>query len=149
MADQVVPLLIDGKDVTTSTTFPVKNPATGQLLHSCSSAGAAEAEAAVTAATAALPAWKKMPPSRRRDLFLKAADVMDKRKDELSQYLMQETAGSPQWADFNLMVAADMLRDVAGRISALCGAIPQTAEAGTSALVVKEPFGVVLAIAPW
>lgn len=44
----------------------------------------------------------------------------------------------------------EILRDVSGRIfSALSGEIPICQAEGTSALIVKEPYGVVLGIAPW
>jgi acyl-CoA reductase-like NAD-dependent aldehyde dehydrogenase len=44
---------------------------------------------------------------------------------------------------------ADMLRDVAGRLSGIMGHIPNCEEEGTQALILKEPYGVVLGIAPW
>lgn len=42
-----------------------------------------------------------------------------------------------------------MLRDVAGRTTGVMGAIPETSVEGTGAFVFKEPYGVVLGIAPW
>ncbi len=42
-------------------TFAVKNPATGELLATVESAGAAEVDRAVTAARAALPEWQALP----------------------------------------------------------------------------------------
>jgi acyl-CoA reductase-like NAD-dependent aldehyde dehydrogenase len=50
---------------------------------------------------------------------------------------------------FNVPKCADMLRDVAGRLSGVMGHIPICETEGTAALIVKEPLGVVLAIAPW
>ena len=48
-----------------------------------------------------------------------------------------------------MTLAIDILKDVAGRISSLSGSMPATNQEGVSALVYKEPFGVILAIAPW
>ncbi|TLS24350.1 hypothetical protein PpBr36_08499 [Pyricularia pennisetigena] len=148
--DHTVPLLIGGKEKITSDTFPVVSPATGETVHQCSNANVADAEEAVETAAAALNDWKRKTPAERRDIFLKAADILANRKEELASYMETETAASKHWANFNLDNTRDMLIDVAGRISAaMTGAIPATRDINVSALVVKEPYGVVLAMAPW
>lgn len=144
-----VPFFINGKDVLASKTFDVVNPATHAAVHKCSSATQADAQAAVDAAAAALPAWKALTPGKRRDIFLKAADVMEKRKDELATTMMDEVGVPRGWADFNISVARDFLLDIAGRLVTIEGFIPTPSDPATGALVVKEPFGVILAIAPW
>ncbi|KAJ2893191.1 aldehyde dehydrogenase domain-containing protein [Zalerion maritima] len=149
MASETVPLLINNESSVSSSTFPVTNPATGKVVHNCSSVSVAEADAAVSAAAAALLTWKTMTPPKRRDLFLNAAAVMEKRREELMGYMVEETGAAPAWAGFNMAVSIDMLKDIAGRIGNISGHIPGTNDEGVSALVVKEPFGVVLAIAPW
>ena len=63
--------------------------------------------------------------------------------------MIAETGAAEAWASFDTTLAVEILRDVAGRISSIAGTIPQTASEGTSALVYKEPYGVILAIAPW
>lgn len=62
---------------------------------------------------------------------------------------MDETGASASWAEFDLGLAPEILRDVAGRLTSIAGAIPQTSREGVTALVFKEPYGTVLAIAPW
>ena len=74
---------------------------------------------------------------------------MEARGDELIKCCSEETGTTPGWGRFNLNLAVDILRDVAGRISGVSGMIPGTAEDGVSALVYKEPYSVILAIAPW
>jgi acyl-CoA reductase-like NAD-dependent aldehyde dehydrogenase len=74
---------------------------------------------------------------------------MESRREELIKYCTEETGATTVWASFNLNLAVDILRDVAGRISSITGVISATAQAGVSALVYKEPYGVILAIAPW
>ena len=149
-ASFTVPLLIDGKEVLSPTTFPVVSPSNSETLWQCSSASVKDAIAAVDAASAAFPAWSKTKPSFRRSIFLKAADLLDKRENECHDYLMRETGATEPFAKFNTITTAEMLRDVSGRIEqALHGEIPVCAQEGTEALVVKEPFGVVLGVAPW
>lgn len=145
-----IPAIIGGKDVHTSSTFDVIAPATGKLLHQCTSASVEEAIQAVEAAEKALPAWRETLLGKRRDIFLRAAEILDKRAKELGKYMEDETGSSEFWAGgFNVPVSSDGLRDVAGRISSLAGMIPTMADPGRSALIFKEPFGVILGIAPW
>lgn len=150
MATYTVPLLINGKEVTTESTFPVISPASHKEIWQASAASTDDVAAAVEAAQAAFPAWAKTKPATRRNILLKAAEIMDSRKEELAGYMQQETGAEvPFSAGFNVPLAAEMLRDVAGRIGTIMGHIPVCEQEGTEALVVKEPYGVVLGIAPW
>jgi acyl-CoA reductase-like NAD-dependent aldehyde dehydrogenase len=141
-------LLTSNKPYATSS-FPVYSPSTGKLLHHFSSASITDTEHAINSAQKAFPAWRSLPPPKKRDIFLRAAETMESRKEELMKYCIEETGATPAWASFNLNLAVDILRDVAGRISSIAGVIPTTAQDGVSALVYKEPYGVILAIAPW
>lgn len=145
-----VPLLINGKDVTTKTTFPVTSPTTQKEVWQSSSASLGEVSAATSAAQAALPAWSKTKPATKRAIFMRAADIVDARAEELAEYMKIETGAATPFANgFNVPKCADMLRDVAGRLSKIMGSVPICEQEGTSALIVKEPIGTVLAIAPW
>ncbi|KAF7352468.1 putative salicylaldehyde dehydrogenase protein [Mycena venus] len=70
-----IPLLINGEEKISSTTFPVDSPLSHTTIWSCSSASSADAEAAIAAASAAFPAWSKTKPVERRKILLKAADL--------------------------------------------------------------------------
>jgi len=145
-----VPLTINGKDVTTETTFDVNAPASEKTIWKCSSASKKEVSAAVESAQTAFKAWSRTNPAQRRDIFLKAASNMESRMEELSGYLAEETGGTPDWCGFNIVTSIEMIRDIAGRIAgAVEGIIPWPADPNTSAIVTKEPYGVNLAIAPW
>jgi acyl-CoA reductase-like NAD-dependent aldehyde dehydrogenase len=145
-----VPLLINGKEVSTPTTFPVTSPASHTALWQASSASVDDVQAAAAAAQAAFPAWAKMKPAARRDIFMKAASIVEARTAELAEYMKVETGATGPFSEgFNVPKAAEMLRDVAGRLSTVMGHVPTCEAEGTSALIVKEPLGVVLAIAPW
>lgn len=145
-----VPLFINGKEVTTQTTFPVISPSSHQQVWSSSSASLDEVKSAVSAAKAAFPAWSKMKPAAKRSIFLKAADIIEARAQEFADYLKIETGANDAFSSgFNVPKMADVLRDTGGRLTAVMGHIPSCEEEGTSALIVKEPYGVVLGIAPW
>lgn len=149
MSSFTIPLLINGKETTTSNTFAVHSPGAHKDLWSCSSASSSDVDAALQAAKAAFPAWSKTKPVARRNILLKAADLLEQRGEEFKEHMTQETGAVAMFTGFNVMIAAELIRDVAGRIGAIMGAIPQTQDDDTTALVLKEPFGVVLGIAPW
>ncbi|KAJ7638745.1 aldehyde dehydrogenase domain-containing protein [Roridomyces roridus] len=144
-----VPLLINGEEKITATTFPIESPVTHSTLWSCSLASSTDADAALAAASAAFPIWSKTKPAARRNILLKAADLIEQRADELKLAMQQETGSLDGFATFDTVTAAAHIRDVAGRISAIEGSIPISQDEGRAALVVKEPYGVVLALAPW
>ncbi len=149
-SDHVVPLLINGKEIINETTFDVVSPVSGKLIWKSSSVSKQQAIEAVEAAQAAFPAWSKTKPSFRRDILLKASDILNSRGEELSEYMDIET-GSPEGVSkyFNVPSSVEQLRDVAGRIITVTGNVLVPAEEGKSALMYKEPYGVVFGIAPW
>ncbi|KAK4464187.1 aldehyde dehydrogenase domain-containing protein [Cladorrhinum samala] len=144
-----VPFWINGEEYHTDSKFDVISPATGEVIHQSSSATQKEVGLAVEAASNAFKTWRKSLPKERRDIFLKTAEVFDRRREEFGQYMMEETSCARQWADFNIGVAIEMLLDIGGRIRSLEGTIPTTADPNVGAMIIQEPFGAVLAIAPW
>ncbi|KAI0434977.1 Aldehyde/histidinol dehydrogenase [Xylaria sp. FL1042] len=149
MPPYTVPFIIDGEERIANDTLEVRSPSTGDVVHLCGVATVADADAAVHAAAAAATTWRDTPTGSRRDILLKAADLMDKKRSELGQHLVDEI-GQPQgWADFNLNVTIDMIKDAAGRVGTLGGFVPKPSDPNTGAMVWREPYGVVLAIAPW
>ena len=149
MAARTVPFVIDGEPFYPDKRFDIRSPTTGQVLHQCGGASPEEALRAVDAAAEALGTWRETPPQERRDLFLRAADIMNQRRDELMQYHRDETGTDADWAAFNIDTSVSIIRDVAGRISSLSGTFPATEDPKRSAVVLREPYGVVLSIAPW
>jgi acyl-CoA reductase-like NAD-dependent aldehyde dehydrogenase len=51
--------------------------------------------------------------------------------------------------EFTFGVAIDACKDAAGLIQTIQGSVPTVAEEGANAVIYKEPYGVVLGIAPW
>ena len=149
ISDNTVPLIIGGKDIIGPASFSVFNPADGREIWSAGGASAAEAIKAVEAAEAAFPAWSKTKPSARRDIFLRAAELFNERIDELTSYQQMETAADPNFVKWILGLTVDNLKEVAGKTSLVAGSFPTSENQGRGAIVIKEPYGVVLGIAPW
>jgi acyl-CoA reductase-like NAD-dependent aldehyde dehydrogenase len=52
-----------------------------------------------------------MLPGARRALLLKAADAMEARRAEFVERGIAEAGGAPMWYQFNVTLAANMLRE--------------------------------------
>ena len=146
---EIVPLIINGKDIPTESCFAVTNPRTGQEVWQSSSAATTDAVEAVESAQAALPAWSKTKPAARRDILLRAAELFEQRNEELRQYQINETGADEKFVDWILPLTVEQLKDVAGRVTSIQGSVPTISEEGRSVIVYKEPYGVILGIAPW
>lgn len=144
-----MPFFINGKDYHPGRSFDVVSPLTGKVSHRCGAASVSDAAAAVDAAAAAFKTWRKTTPAYRRDVFLKAADLIQQKSGELADIMANETGATLPWALFNLKTAGELIRDAASRISAIEGSFPSLADPSSSGIVLREPYGVVLSIAPW
>jgi acyl-CoA reductase-like NAD-dependent aldehyde dehydrogenase len=149
-APEIVPLIINGKDIVTDTVFAKVGPLENREIWPVSSASEEQANAAAAGAQAAFPAWAATKPSHRRDVFLRAADIMEKRKAEFGEYMRQEIGANQDYQNFILGLSIEGLKDTAGRIAGACtGTLPSSIHEGMRAMVQKRPYGVVLGIAPW
>lgn len=144
-----IPLIVDNKSIVTDNVFEVRHPATNEVVDYCTGATVDDANSAVASAKAAFPAWSKVTPYERRNILTRAADIMLSRKEELIAYQMEETGAARLFVEKTFGMGADFLRDVAGRIPSIEGAVPSVSEAGETSIVSKEPYGVVLGIVPW
>ncbi|KAF2452174.1 aldehyde dehydrogenase family protein [Karstenula rhodostoma CBS 690.94] len=145
-----VPLLINGQDIHRETTFEVISPGTGEVCWKAVSASADDAAKAVESAQAAFPSWSQTKPSTRSAILLKAAEILEKNIEKYADYMMAEMGADKDAAQFFVTpLAIAMCRDIAGRISSVCGSIPVVAKEGQSAMVWKEPYGVVLGVVAW
>lgn len=143
------PLIINNESIETDIKFEVYAPATGELSSYCAGVSVDDAKRAVDNAQAAFPAWSKMKGYDRRDLLLKAADIMASRKEELIQYQREETGAGRPFTEHTFDLGVNFIRDFAGRIPTIEGVVPNVNREGENAIVYKEPYGVILSIAPW
>jgi acyl-CoA reductase-like NAD-dependent aldehyde dehydrogenase len=130
-----------------SATLSVIEPATEAVLAELERAGAAEVDAAVGAAKAALPAWRALDPGARAGKLRDLAEALAARLEELA-VLEARNAGKPiADARGEMAMVCDTFRYYAGAPERLLGdTIPV---AGGQAWTVREPLGVVGLITPW
>jgi succinate-semialdehyde dehydrogenase/glutarate-semialdehyde dehydrogenase len=144
-------LLIRGKwrPASDGATFPVVNPATGDVLADVSSASAADALDALTAAHEAFPLWRATPPRVRGEVLRNAWRLMTERAEELARLVVAENGKALVDARSEVAYAAEFFRWYAEEAVRMEGSV-QTAPSGTNRiLVLREPIGVSLLITPW
>ncbi len=148
---QDVTLLIGGEAAQAQggATFDRLNPFSGELATRAAAASLEDADKAVAAAAAAFPAWSETSAGERRRRLLKAADLLEGMTAEFIATGVAETGATPGWLGFNVMLAANMLRDAASMTTQITGDVIPSEIPGSVALAVRKPVGVVLGIAPW
>lgn len=144
-------LFIGGSDVgaTDDATFDRRNPISGDVVTTAAAASPDDARHAVDAAAAAFPAWSRTGPGERRTLLLAAADALQERADDFRDAVTSETGSPGHWSDFNLGLAASMLREAAGLTTHVAGEVIPSDVPGSLSMAVRQPAGVVVAMAPW
>lgn len=131
------------------TTFDDYNPFTGEVFAKVASANKEDAKRAIDAAAATFPAWAATPPSERRMYFLKAAEVLEKRQQEIVQMLTEETGATFGWGMFQTTLTPGMLREAASQVHRVMGEILPADLPGAFFMALRQPVGVVAGIAPW
>ncbi|MEJ3406091.1 aldehyde dehydrogenase family protein [Rathayibacter sp. YIM 133350] len=130
-------------------TFPVRNPLDDTLVAEAAAGGTADAAAAVAAAAAAFPAWADLAPEMRQRLFLRAADIVERRTEELVRLMAVEGGASRTFSTFQIRLSAAMLRQAAGWGYLPAGDVLRSDTPGRMALVTRKPLGVVAGFTPW
>lgn len=129
--------------------FERKNPMSGEVTTRAAAATVEDARAAAEAAQAAFPRWSALGPNERRMRLLKAADVLQGKEQAFIEAVIAETGGTAEWAGFNVMLAAGMLREAAALTTQVTGETIPSDVPDSFAMAVRQPCGVVLGMAPW
>lgn len=145
----VLPLIINNESVVTDNVFEVHDPSTGETINHCAGASIDDANRAVAAAKAAFPGWSKTHPYERRAILSRAADIMLSRKEEFMKTQIEETGAMELFVEKTFMGGVEFLRSFAGMLPSVEDKSPLVRDSEQGALVVKQPYGVVLGIAPW
>ncbi|HEY6377642.1 MAG TPA: aldehyde dehydrogenase family protein, partial [Candidatus Dormibacteraeota bacterium] len=136
-------------DAADGRTYEDRDPYTGEVVAHVPAGSRADARRAVDAAAGALPQWAKSAPGERQRVFLRAADILDGRTEEVVTWLARETGCSFGFGMFQMGFTAGLLRQAAGAAYAPLGQILPSDLPGAFAMGVRRPAGVVGAIAPW
>ena len=104
---------------------------------------------AADAAEAAFPSWSQMGAFERREIFLRAADLVAERGSLAISALGRETGASQLFSGFNVALCGQILREAAAAITRPKGDLLSTSIPGAYSFAQRVPFGVIGAISPW
>ncbi len=130
-------------------TFEDKDPFAGDTVALVPAGGGDDARNAIEAAAAAFPGWSVSAPAERQAIFLKAADILESRRDEVVSLLARETGCTFGFGMFQMGFVPGLFRQAAAAPYQPIGEIIPSDHPGTLAMGVRKPVGVVGAIAPW
>ncbi len=147
---QKYPLVINGERVWTESTIASINPSRpNEVVGHVAEAGIPEADRAVKAARAALEKWSRTPFETRCRLLERAADIMHRRRYELSALEVYEVGKAWAEADGDIREAMDFCLFYAEQMR-LIGRPRLTQHVlGEESYQHYWPRGVAMIIAPW
>lgn len=141
--------LLGGQWVTGTSRFDVHDPATGHKLADVANLGATDAEAAITAANVAWPAWRRLGAKARSQLLRKWFDLLVAHQDDLARLMTAEQGKPLTEAKGEVAYGASFVEWFAEQAKRVNGETLSSFDENRRQLVLKQPIGVCAAITPW
>ncbi|KUM36391.1 NAD-dependent succinate-semialdehyde dehydrogenase [Arthrobacter sp. EpRS71] len=144
-------LLIAGQwqEASSGKTFPVADPATGEVLAHVADAGRADAEAALDAADKVQADWARTPSRQRSEILRRAYEIVTERADDFALLMTLEMGKPLDQARAEVVYGAEFLRWFAEEAVRDYGRYVTTPEGNNKILVQQKPVGPCLLITPW
>lgn len=144
-------LFIGGEWRRSSRNAPVPdiNPATGELFATVEQAGEAEALAAIDAAEAVGDAWARTTVIERAELLQRVASILEQRRDEIVDVLIDEAGSLPIKAHFEVNYCINLCNSAAADARYLFGETLPLTQPGQLGFTLRKPLGVVVGISPF
>src|SRR5437667_4024726 len=134
---------------TTAEWLDVSNPATGEPIAQVPLSTAAEVSAAVDAAAAAYPEWRRTPPEDRIQPLFKLKQLLEEHIDELARIITQENGKTLSEAKGELRRAIENVEVACGIPMMMQGYNLEDVARGIDEMMIRQPVGVVAAITPF
>jgi acyl-CoA reductase-like NAD-dependent aldehyde dehydrogenase len=138
----------DWVDSVGGATFDDLDPFNGDVVARVAAGTREDAKRAIESASTAFPEWSQSPPAARQEVFLKAAELLESRIEDVASWLTRETGCTFGFAMFQLHFVPGLFRQAAAIGYMPLGEIIPS-DTGAFAMGVRRPVGVVGAIAPW
>jgi malonate-semialdehyde dehydrogenase (acetylating)/methylmalonate-semialdehyde dehydrogenase len=146
-----LPLWIGGRAVAPTTTRygEVTNPATGEVIRHVPLANAADVDAAVKAAAAALPAWRAAPSLRRARVLMKFRELLNAHRKDLRAVITQEHGKTLADAEGEVTRGMEVVEFATGIPHLMKGEHSENVGTGVDAYSIRQPVGVCAGITPF
>jgi 1-pyrroline-5-carboxylate dehydrogenase len=144
------PMYIGGQKVVTTAKMKSTNPShPSQVIGVFQSGTAEHAHQAVVAANKAFESWKRVPAEERAECLFRAAQILRKRKFEVSALICYEVGKSWVEADADTAETIDFCEFYGREMLRLAGPHPVSPLKGEKNQLVYIPLGVGAMIPPW
>jgi aldehyde dehydrogenase (NAD+) len=141
---------IDGEWIAGGPMFENRNPAnTDDVAGLFARGSAADIEAAAGAAAAALPAWAAMPAPARGNILYKAADILDRRFEQVAAEMTREEGKTLPESRGEVRRSINVFRYYAAEGARLAGMLAPSERERVHMFALRRPVGVVALITPW
>src|ERR1700719_3748353 len=129
--------------------FDITNPATGETIAKAPLSDATEVNAAVEAAAAAYPEWRRTPPEDRIQPLFKLKQLLEEHIDELSRIITQENGKTFTEAKAEWRRSIENVEVACGIPMMMQGYNLEDVARGIDEMMIRQPLGVVAAITPF
>ncbi len=150
-ASALIPHFINGQAVPTSSgrSQPVFNPATGMAVAQVGLASSDEVNAAVSAASAAAPAWAETAPLKRARVLFKFKELIEKHHDDLAALITREHGKVFSDAKGEVIRGLEIVEFACGAPQLLKTQFTDNIGGGIDNWQLRQPLGVTAGITPF
>src|SRR5882724_6047665 len=131
-----------------SETLDVFNPATAEVLARVPLADASDVNAAVAAASAAFPDWRRTPPQNRIQFLFKFRALLEQHADEIARLTTQENGKTFVESRAELQRGIENVEVACGIPILMQGYNLEDVASGLDEIMIRQPLGVTAAITP-
>ncbi len=129
--------------------LPVVNPATSEQLAAVPSGTKEDVDAAVRAAAAAFPNWRRTPPEDRIQYLFKLKQLLEERVEDLARICTSENGKTLAESRAELRRAIENVEVACGIPTLMQGYNLEDVASGIDEIMIRQPLGVTAAIAPF
>ncbi|KUJ81503.1 NAD-dependent succinate-semialdehyde dehydrogenase [Microbulbifer flavimaris] len=142
---------VDGKwiDADSGATLDVTNPATGEVVASIASLGAAETRRAIEAANRAWPAWRDATVKERAKILRRWYDLIIENADDLAKILTAEQGKPLSEARTEVVYGANYVEWFSEEAKRVYGDVIAPPSKDKRIVVIKQSVGVTCSVTPW
>lgn len=148
-------MLMNGKkvDAKSGRVFPVRNPATAEVIDTVPAAGLEDVHEAIEIAKRGKPIMAALPAHRRSEILRKTADLIASQHEELSRLLSRENGKTIRQCRFEMTTTQRLFVDFGEEAKRIGGHyLPMDAVPGLEHMIaytIRQPIGIVVGIVPF
>jgi len=130
-------------------TLTVTNPYDDTVITTIRQASLQDLDEAYRSAEKAQKDWASQSPASRRQIMMRAAELLEERREEIVDWIVKESGSTVGKANVEVSLAAAITLEASSFPSRVHGKIMESNTPGKEVRVYRRPLGVVGVISPW